>query len=93
MHGAYAVPRPQIAELGDLAIGRGPEVDAGAEADGEHVLRGPVDEVEIEVVLQGGRVQDLMRRFGDLPGWLLRRRRVSGSRGAVMVRGGSFSEG
>lgn len=35
-----------------------------------------------------------MRRLGDLPGWLLRRRRVSGARGAVMVRGGGgFGEG
>lgn len=42
-----------------LAAGCGPEVDAGAEADGEHVLRGPVDEVQVEVVLQGRRVQHL----------------------------------
>lgn len=28
MHGADAVPGPQIAELGDLAVGGGPEVDA-----------------------------------------------------------------
>lgn len=35
-----------------------------------------------------------MRCLGDLPGWLLQRRRVSGSRGAVMVRGGgSFGKG
>ena len=35
-----------------------------------------------------------MRRLGDLPGWLLRRRRVSGARDAVMVRGGGgFGEG
>ena len=42
-----------------LAAGCGPEVDAGAEADGEHVLGGPVDEVQVEVVLQGRRVQHL----------------------------------
>lgn len=49
-----------------------PEVNAAAQPNGQHILGGPVDQVEIEVVLQFGRVQHFERDFGDfarrLPG-------------------------
>ena len=41
-----------------------PEVHAGAQADGQQVGGGPVDQVEVEVVLQGRRVQHLRGRRG-----------------------------
>jgi len=44
-----------------LASDRTPEVAAGAEPHRQHVLRGPVHEVEVEVVLQSRGVQDLPR--------------------------------
>ena len=53
-----------------LAGEGGPEVDAGAQPHTQHVLTAPVHEVEIEVVLELGRVQHLERDLGDLPGGL-----------------------
>lgn len=60
-----AVVRADVAQLGHLAVHGGPEVDAGAEADGKHVLRGPVDQIQIEVVLEAGGVEDLEWLLGD----------------------------
>lgn len=54
-----------LAELADSAGHGVPHVDAGVEADRQDVLLGPVDEVQVEVVLQGGGVQHLYRRFVD----------------------------
>mmetsp|Transcript_31408 Transcript_31408/g.59737 ORF Transcript_31408/g.59737 Transcript_31408/m.59737 type:complete len:488 (-) Transcript_31408:17-1480(-) len=56
----------QIAELGDAGGGGAPEVDAASESDGEDVLGGPVDEVEVKVVLERRRVEDLCGHLGDL---------------------------
>jgi len=39
---------------------------AAAESHGEDVLGGPVDEVEVKVVLEGGGVEDLGGDLGDL---------------------------
>ena len=39
---------------GHLGGARAPQVNAGAEADGEHVQRGPVDQVKVEVILWRG---------------------------------------
>ena len=50
-----------VAQLGDLAVLSGPEVDAGAEADRQDVLRGPVHQVEVEIVLQAWRIEHLKR--------------------------------
>lgn len=66
--GTNGVVRPQIAELGDLAAACIPQVDAIPQSDGEDIVRGPIHEVEVEVVLQCGRVQHLVGRPGDLPG-------------------------
>ena len=51
--------RGEIAEARDLARAGGPQVNAGAEADAKHVLRGPVHKVEVKVVLKFRGVQDL----------------------------------
>jgi hypothetical protein len=66
-HGANRVLRPQIAELGDLAAARVPQVDAIPQSDSQDIVRGPIHEVEVEIVLQCGRVQHLVRRARDLP--------------------------
>lgn len=63
----------EVTQPGHLAGARAPQVDAGAQAHAEHVERGPVDQVQVEVVLQLGRVQHLERDLRDLPGWLPRR--------------------
>ena len=39
---SYAIIWPDIAQFCHLAIHGRPEVDAGAEADGEHILARPV---------------------------------------------------
>jgi hypothetical protein len=39
-----------------------PKVNARSESHSQNIVRGPVDEVEVEVVLQGGRIQDLQGR-------------------------------
>ena len=62
----HTVLGPQIAELSDLARARAPQVHARAEADGEDVQRGPVDKVEVEVVLQCRGVEHLEGNLGDL---------------------------
>lgn len=67
-HGTNSVVRPQIAELGDLAAACIPQVDAIPQSDREDIVRRPVHEVEVEVVLQCGRVQHLVGRPRDLPG-------------------------
>ncbi len=42
-----------------LAGTGGPEVDARPQADSQSILGGPVHEVQIEVILQGWRIQHL----------------------------------
>lgn len=49
----------EIAELHHLAVAGAPQVDAGAESHGEHVLRGPVHQVQVEVILELWRVKHL----------------------------------
>ena len=56
----------EIAEFGHLIVGGGPQVDAGGKGDRQGVLLRPVDQVEVEVVLQRGGVEDLEGDFGDL---------------------------
>ena len=45
-----------------------PQVDAGAQADAEHVEGRPVHQVQVEVVLQLRGVQHFEGDLGDLPG-------------------------
>jgi len=59
LHAGDAVVGADVAELGDLAVHGGPEVDAGAEADCEHVLSRPVNQIEVEVVLEARGIEDL----------------------------------
>lgn len=42
-----------------LAGARAPQIHAATQADAQHVLRGPVHQVQVEVVLQLRRVQNL----------------------------------
>mmetsp|Transcript_22852 Transcript_22852/g.59615 ORF Transcript_22852/g.59615 Transcript_22852/m.59615 type:complete len:209 (+) Transcript_22852:1596-2222(+) len=63
---------PQVAQLGHLGGACAPEVNARAEADAKHILRRPVHQVEVEVVLQVGGIQHFERHLRDLPGHLPR---------------------
>mmetsp|Transcript_26655 Transcript_26655/g.84844 ORF Transcript_26655/g.84844 Transcript_26655/m.84844 type:complete len:297 (-) Transcript_26655:20-910(-) len=65
-HGRDAIVGAEVAQLGDLARAGAPQINARAQADRENVHGGPVHQVEIEVVLQRRRVQDLEWRFCDL---------------------------
>ena len=65
LHARDTVIGPDVAQLGHLAVLGGPQVDAGAEAHGQNVLRGPVDQVEVEVVLQARCVEHLERLLRD----------------------------
>lgn len=62
---AVAVPG-QVAQPGYLTRTRRPEVDAAAQPNAQHVLRRPVHEIQVEVVLQFGSVQHFERDPGDL---------------------------
>ena len=50
-----------------------PEVDAGPEANTENVLGAPVNQIEVEVVLQFRRIQNFERNLGNFPRRLARR--------------------
>mmetsp|Transcript_63313 Transcript_63313/g.181645 ORF Transcript_63313/g.181645 Transcript_63313/m.181645 type:complete len:360 (+) Transcript_63313:650-1729(+) len=64
---------PKVAELGHPAGASIPEVHTTAQADAQEVGRRPIDQVQVEVVLQLWRIQDLERDLGDFPGHLPRR--------------------
>lgn len=63
--GGHGVPGAacQLVKLGHLAIAGGPDIDAIGEADSQVVGRGPVHQIQVEVVLEGRRVEHLV---GDL---------------------------
>ena len=65
LYAGYTVIWPDITQLGHFAVLGGPEVDAGAEADGEDVLRRPVDQIKVKVVLQARCVEYLERLLRD----------------------------
>ena len=65
LYAGYTVIWPNITQLGHFAVLSGPEVDAGTEAHGQNILRGPVDQVEVEVVLKAWRIEHLERLLGN----------------------------
>ena len=65
-HRAHRIARTEVAQFRHPRRARGPEVDARAEPDGEHVMRRPIHQVEIEIILKRGGVQHLKRRPRDL---------------------------
>ena len=65
LYAGYTVIWPDITQLGHFAVLGGIEVDAGAEADGEDVLRRPVDQIKVKVVLQARCVEHIERLLGD----------------------------
>ena len=44
-----------------------PQVDRGAEGDGEDILRGPIQKVEVVVVLQVRSIKDALWSRGNVP--------------------------
>ena len=65
LHACNTVIRPNIAQLRHFAVLSGPEVDTGAKTDGQNILRRPVHQVEVKVVLQARCVEDLERLLRD----------------------------
>ena len=62
----------QVVELGNFGRGSGPDVNAAGKTDGQVVVGGPVDQVEIEVVLKGRRIKYFEGNFCDFPGFVMR---------------------
>lgn len=60
--------RSLTAQLRHLARARAPQVHAAAQPHGQHVGRAPVDQIEVKVVLERRRVENLEGNLGDLPG-------------------------
>ena len=54
-------------QLLDRAVRRVPQIDRVAERNAEDVGRRPVEEVEVVVVEQLGRVEDPLGRLRDVP--------------------------
>ena len=65
LHACNTVIGPNIAQFRHLAVLSGPEVDAGAETHGQNILRRPVHQVEVKVVLQARCVENLERLLRD----------------------------
>lgn len=65
LHGGdrLVVVGAQVAQLDHLAVACAPQVHRGAQPNRQHVLAGPVHQVQVEVVLQFGRVQDLENKL------------------------------
>ena len=89
----YLVVSWVLAQPLDLRGARAPHVDCAVERYSQHVLAAPVDQVQVEVVLQLWRVQHLVRHLIDATGlcdgclaWL--RRAVEGTLALVPVTGG-----
>ena len=55
-----------------LAGAGAPQVDTGAQSNAEHVEGRPVNQVQVEVVLQLRGVQDFEGDLRDLSGWFPR---------------------
>lgn len=53
---SYSIIGSNVTQLGYFARAGRPEVNAGAEADCKHVLGRPVNQVEVEIVLEARRV-------------------------------------
>ena len=54
-----------VTKLSDSAIASIPEIDMRSEANGDYVVFGPIDHVEIVVVLEGRSIKDFHRDFID----------------------------
>ena len=65
LHTCHTIIWADIAQFCDLAVHGGPEVDARAETYGQNVLRRPINQVEVEIVLQAGGVEDFEGLRGD----------------------------
>lgn len=64
--GAYRPAKLQITELCDNGGAGRPEIDTRPQTNRNHVFGGPVEEIEIEVILQTGRVEHLERSASNL---------------------------
>ncbi len=69
---SHWVALAQVMQLRHLAVTRWPDVDAVRETHRQVVVRRPVHQVQVEVVLQGGGVQHFVRDFRNLPRSLAR---------------------
>ena len=63
----------KIAQTRDVTGVGIPEIDRGIETDGENVRRWPIDQIQVEVVLQFGSIEHFEWRLGDFPQLFARR--------------------
>ena len=62
---SHPIIRSDVTQFCDFTVHCGPEVDARAETYGQNVLRRPINQVEVEIVLQAGGVEDFEGLRGD----------------------------
>lgn len=67
---SHWISRTKVVQLRHFTITRGPDVYAVRETHCEVVVRGPVDKVQVEVILESRCVQNLVGDFRNLP-WSL----------------------
>ena len=65
-HGSDSVGRRNLAELGNLLAARRPDVDCRAQSDCQNVLAGPIDKVQVKVILEAWRIEHLKGYFWNL---------------------------
>ena len=71
----------KIAQFGNLGCASTPKVHTRAQTDRQDILRRPVNQIEIKVILQGWGIKDLKRDLLDASLSFLRRRHESLARG------------
>lgn len=67
---------PQVAEFGDFRVGGVPQIDAGSKAHCQVVLGRPVNQIEVKVILESRRVQNLDGQLADLSTAVLKTRQL-----------------
>lgn len=65
-HRSRDILDPQVAKLGNPRIGGIPKIDARRQPYNQAIIGRPIDEIEVEVVLQCWSIQNLHWQFVDL---------------------------
>ncbi len=75
LHGADVVLGiGEVKQLSDRAAGGVPQVDVGAEGNGQEVVHGPVQQGQVVVVDELGSIENSIGSLGDVSGRSLGRR-------------------
>jgi len=65
-HRGHLVAWAKVMQLRHLAVACRPDVDAVGETDCQVVGRRPVDQVQVEIVLESWRIKNFVGNLGDL---------------------------